>query len=229
MPPFDKLKRTIFFMAAVMLLILLVNILARAIVTNSEKKQTVLLSGEFLSHIENGEYDRAALLWPSVYPSIKSDGPFLDSFENTLIEKYRDYYDSTYLENRRDDSLFEICRVYNSFLDTSHVEALADSVFDDYIAEKIDYERFVKAENDLYFFTQYNSKHIGGLLENGLVVSKSRQSYLNALDLAESGDYIAAVDLLKTVPPMDTTYYPLALEQIDALIIEIRDNVKNAN
>jgi hypothetical protein len=193
------------------------------------KKEAELEAGQFLAYVEKGQYAYSSELWPGVYPSMKNDEFFLESFENTLIEKYSDYYDMAYLQNRPDNDLFEICRVYSSFLDVSHIEALADLVYDDYISEKIDYETFVKAGNDLYFFTQYESGHIRDMLQKGLVISKSRESYFNALDLEADGDYITAIDLLKTVSTLDTVYYPIALERIDTLIIEIRDSVKNGD
>jgi len=196
----------------------------------NEQRRIAALNENFLALISDGGYESALELWPEVYTVSKEEQTFLDSFSDCLYDVYNKYYLEKYIYNNPEiNSLFETSRVYFDFISKENFNRLTSEIYNQYYYEKIEYEIFLAAENDFAQISRFTSKHLSGLLDTASEIQREREIYHEALLMAESEipDYQNAINLLNTISPEDTIYYPRAIEKIDEYIIKLRDEVKN--
>ncbi len=228
MLPVKNLRLSILYLSIAFFIILVLNVSVFVIKTNIEAKNNELNAEAFLEHMESGDFDSAQALWPNVYTTMKHDNDFLDSFSEALSDAYDEYYAAEYKERSDVAQLYEICRVYNSFVDEKSFNDTASGIYGDYLEERIDYDTFVPAINDFYFFTRYESVYISGIIEDGSAINTSRVNFQKALELSDQGNPSEALVLMKKVSPKDSLYYPVAQEKIDSLILQLLEEVKNS-
>ncbi len=194
--------------------------------TNNEE---IALANQFLTYVQNGESDAADNIWPEVYTSMKNNSDFLESFSNVLFIVCNDYYINTYLNGQDSENLYEISRIFHSFINSEKFNESASAVLDDFMYEKITYQSFIEAENDFFFFSAYTSPHIPVLIDKGILLHDSRNTYNKAVEAAGIKDYSKAIEMMRTVSTFDVVYYPKSILKIDEYIHLLTEDVKNGS
>lgn len=207
----------------------MLNISIIIVKSHNETQQKQSNAQAFLEYVKDGDYINAQSLWIDVYWTVKSDEVFLDCFSEILSDSYNEYYIRQYKNKLNSPQLYEICNVYNSFIDIKEFNNTALEIYMDYLEEKINYSTFVEVINDFYFFTEYESEYISNIIEDAFIINESRINFNKALNCVEQGNLTQAIDLMKAVSPKDSLYYPIALEKIDLLIIQLSDEIKNSH
>ncbi len=196
---------------------------------NIEKKEQDKQIIEFLDYVENGDINNCRALWPSVFTVNKNNMDFLDDFSQTLYELYTEFYTSKYYNNEKSNSLFEIARLYHSFIYDDAFNTVTSAVYDDFIYENITYQTFLAAINDFFLFSEYKSPHITILLDEAALLNYGRNTYFKALENAAAFDYQTAIQLMRKVAPRDTVYYPKSIEKINEFILKLKEKVSNGS
>jgi len=216
-------------------LIVLVFIIAIADITyiffSNRKKDndTAVLTENFLSYVQNGDIQAAEEIWPAVYTAKKNDIKFLNSFSNVLNDVYIKYYSDTYINDSSNESMYEICRIFHSFLNIDNFNSAASSVLDDYLNEIITFQSFITAANDYFLFSGYSSSHIRSVIDKGILLNDSRNIYYKAEEAAELKEYSYAIELMRMVSTFDSLYYPKSILKIDEYILLLTEEVKNGS
>ena len=81
----------------------------------------------------------------------------------------------------------------------------------------------------MFAISKLASSYIPRLLNDGAFINESRETYFKAVETAVLEDYSTAIELMRSVSPVDTIYYPKAIEKIDEYIISLREQVKNGS
>ncbi|MBN1623888.1 MAG: hypothetical protein JW903_05935 [Clostridia bacterium] len=231
MPLLDRIfnKRIIFILMVVFILIIIIFYGIGIMDKHLKEKEFSQKRDAFLSSIASYDYDSVLKIWPEVYTHYKDDEDFLIEFSDKLFDIYSSYYTDEYIHNHISEGAYSICMDYNSFLQNDSFDMVVSAVYDDYLYEVIDYRTFIKAINDFYLFSSYQSPKIVELLDLAACLYDSRQSFMLGESNQRNSSYETALDFYKNVIPQDIIYYPRALEKIDECIELLREQIKNGN